>query len=246
MIPLQMKYLTRTLVVLFCICVSFCTGFGQANGTGNEKSAPSPGAMQTGFYNVTTFSPVTFTGQFLNGIQTICGYKINNHLAIGGGAGVERFTSILTYDNFKTNLTLLSVFADIRYTFLDKKVSPVVAVDGGYKFLLNKASTQNRFDTALGNIDGISSRTDYMDNNVFNQGGLFFTVEAGVKAKVFKKVALFLSLDYSLWEITGDYHLSTQTDILGSDGWVLSNPIMTTENSVAYIHVFLVRLGIAF
>lgn len=243
---MRKKGLLLFLTVLFYTVNGFIPGFGQANGTGNEKSAPPAAEMQTGFYNVTTFSPVSFTGQFLSGIQTICGYRINNHLGIGGGVGFEHFTSILTYDNFKTDLTQLPVFLDIRYTFLDKKVSPVVAIDGGYKFLLNKGTTQNRFDTIPGNIDGISSRTDYMDNNVFNQGGLFFTVEAGVKAKVFKNVALFLSVDYSLWKITGDYHLTTQNDILGSDGWVLSNPIKTTENSVAYINVFLVRLGVAF
>ncbi|MGA3013343.1 MAG: hypothetical protein ABSD71_04845 [Bacteroidales bacterium] len=234
------------LIVLICSFGSINPGFGQTNVTDNQKSTPPPVIRQTGFYNVTTFIPVTFNGQFLSGIQTICGYRINSHLAVGGGIGYERFTSLLTYENFKADMNLLPVFADIRYTFFDQRFSPVVAVDGGYKFMLKKAVTQNRIDTTLGNIDGISSRTDYLDNNVFSQGGFFFTAEGGVRAKVSKKVALFLSVDYSLWQVSGDYYLTSQNDILGSDGWVLSNPVTTTENSIAYVNIFFVRLGIAF
>jgi hypothetical protein len=240
------KGLLCLLTVILCSLCSFNPDFGQTNVTDNQKSTPTPVNRQTGFYNVTTFIPVSFNGQFLSGIQTICGYRINSHLAVGGGIGYEHFTSLLTYENFKADMSLLPVFADIRYTFFDQRFSPVIAVDGGYKFMLKKAVTQNRIDTTLGNIDGIPSRTDYLDNNVFSQGGFFFTAEGGVKARVSKKLALFLSVDYSLWQVSGDYNLTSQTDILGSDGWVLSNPVTTTENSIAYVHIFFIRLGIAF
>jgi hypothetical protein len=235
------------LAFLFYTCCCYNPGYGQVTGSHNEKRDSSFTEKPTGFYNVTTFSPATFTGQFLSGVQTICGYKINKHLSIGGGIGYERFISILTYDNFKANLFFLPVFADIRYTFLENTFSPVIAFDGGYKFLLNKASTQNRYDTTYDVIDGeVSVRYDNRDNNIFNQGGLFFTIEAGVKAKIYKRLALYLAVDYCLTDISGDYHLINNTDLLGSAGWVQSSSVETVEKSVAYVQVFLVRLGISF
>src|SRR5271157_2680689 len=116
---MQKKDFSFFLVVLFYSCSSYNPGYGQATGSVAQKRDTSFQEKPTGFYNVTTFSPVTFNGQFLSGVQTICGYKVNKHLSIGGGIGYERFNSILTYDNFKANLSLLAVFADIRYSFLE-------------------------------------------------------------------------------------------------------------------------------
>jgi len=232
-------------LLIFTIC-SVNMSVGQTNDSIHKKHNLPFSEKSTGFYNVTTVYPLSFTGQFLCGVQTICGYEANPHLAIGVGIGYEQFNSILTYDNFKANLTLLPVFIDIRYTFLSTPFSPVIAVDGGYKFLLNKATTQTRIDTTYGNIDEIPSRFDNKDYNIFTQGGLFVTAEVGVKARLFHKIALFLAIDYSLWAISGTYYLSNQTDIQGSDGWVTSTPVETTEKSVAYVNAFLVKLGIVF
>ena len=243
---MQKKGMLFLLVVLFYSWNSDNPTSGQTTVSDNKKSDTISHNKSTGFYNVTTFSPITLTGQFFNGIQTICGYKINHHLSIGGGIGYERFTSIITYDNFKTNLPFLPVFADIRYTFLDDKFSPVIALNGGYKFLLNKATTQVRYDTLYGSVDVVSSRNDYKDYNTFKQGGLFFTIEAGVKAKISRCLALYVAVSYSLTKISGDYYLTNQTDLLGSAGWAQSGLDQTTEKSIAYVQVFQVRLGIAF
>jgi hypothetical protein len=245
---MQKKSFEFFLAFLFYTCCLFNTGYGQITGTHYEKGDSSFIEKPTGFYNVTTFSPLTFDGQFLSGVQTICGYKINKHLSIGGGIGYERFISILTYDNFKANLSILPIFADIRYTFPEHQFSPVIAIDGGYKFLLNKAGTQTRYDTTYSTIDlEVSSRNDLRDYNIFNQGGPFITAEAGIKAKVYRRLALYLAFDYSLWRISGDYYLTNRTDLLGSDNnWVKSGLVETMEKSVAYVNVFLVRLGISF
>jgi hypothetical protein len=243
---MQKKVIKFFPAVLLLICWCHNTGLSQASGTPGKKEDPSFSQKSSGFYNVTTFIPVTFSGQFLNGLQTICGYKINRYLSVGGGIGYEHFTSILTYEDFKADLSLLPVFADIRYTVLKGKFSPVIAVNGGYKFLLNRPSTQVRYDTIYSSAIGVPGRNDYTDYNLFTHGGPFITAEAGVSAKVFRKAALFLAVDYSLWSITGDYHLLNQQDLLGSGGWVKTGLSETTDKSLAYVHMFLIRLGIVF
>jgi hypothetical protein len=243
---MQKKGILFLLFILFYTCWIHNPMSGQTSLSNNKKTDTVFHNKSTGFYNVTTFSPITVTGQFLNGIQTICGYRINQHLSVGGGIGYERFVSMLTYYNFKANLDFLPVFADIRYTFLDGKVSPVLVLNGGYRFLLNKATTQVRYDTLYGSVDVVSSRNDYKDSNTFKQGGLFFSIEAGMKAKVSRSLALYLAVSYSLTKISGDYYLTNHTDLLGSAGWVQSGLDQSTEKSIAYVQVFQVRLGIAF
>ncbi len=233
-------------LLLFTLCC-YHTSMAQSAGMPDNKATPSLSEKSTGFYNVTTFIPVTFRGQFLSGLQTICGYKVNNYLSIGGGIGYERFDSIPAYEDFKATLSLLPVFAEIRYTPLTGKFSPVIAINAGYKFLLNKSSTQSRYDTVYSAIITVSARNDYSDYNIFKRGGPFITAEAGVKARVFKRVALYLAVDYSLWSISGDYHLTNKLNLLGSDDkWRQTGFSETTDNTLAYVHVFFIRLGIVF
>jgi len=211
------KGIACLLILLSLVIWCHHPGMAQATGMPDKKTEPASTGKSTGFYNVTTFIPVTFDGQFLSGLQTICGYKFNNYLSIGGGIGYERFNSITTYEDFKADLSLLPVFVDIRYTPLTGKYSPVIAVNGGYKFLLNQPSTQIRYDTVYGNVLTVSSRDDYSDYNIFNRGGPFITAEAGVRARFFKRVALYLAVDYSLWSVSGEYYLTDHQYLLGSD-----------------------------
>jgi hypothetical protein len=60
-----------------------------------------------GFYNVTTFSIDMFKGPVLNGMQTICGYRLNPYISIGGGVGLERYVGMNMYDTLTANLSLL-------------------------------------------------------------------------------------------------------------------------------------------
>ena len=129
---------------------------------------------------------------------------------------------------------------------LPGKISPVIAINAGYKILLNKPSTQVRYNSVYGDVDGVSSRNDYSDYNIYQTGGPFIAAEAGVKARVSRQVALLLALDYSLWSVSGDYHLVDKGYLLGSGGWVPAGSSESTDRSIAYVHVFLVRLGIVF
>jgi len=233
------------LVVLAIFSFYSAIGFSQLPGIPDKGIDSAEGNRQR-FYNVTTFIPVTISGQFFGGLQTISGYRLIDHLSIGGGIGYERFISIPTYEDFNADLSLLPVFADIRYTFLNRKFSPVIALNGGYKILLNRPSTGTRDYSTYSNVLTVPSRNDFTDYNTYLRGGPFFTAEVGVKAKVCKKLALFLAVDFSIWSITGDYHLKNKQYLQGSGGWVLTDSTQTTEKSLAYVNMFLFRLGIVF
>jgi hypothetical protein len=241
-----MKKAWRLLFVLsiFFYCLGF--SFGQVNSKLEKKADSSLTKKQTGFYNVTVFSPVTFTGQFLSGIQTICGYKVNRYIAIGSGIGYEQYSSILTYEDFTSSQSLLPVFADIRYTPLQGKISPVIALNGGYKILLKNASTQIRYYSVYSAGTGVSQRDDYSDYNTYNTGGPFMTAEIGLRDRLCKHVALYLAADYSLWSISGMYYQADKQYLLGSDGWVETGSSASSDKSLAYVHVFLIRFGVVF
>ena len=193
----------------------------------------------TGLYNNTTFGIVTFRGDFLTGIQSTFGYKLNPHIAFGGGAGLERYTGQPTYDTLSANFSLLPLYAEIRFTLLDKKISPVIAVDGGYKVLLNIPSSQ-MISWTEETYPGFYW-TDYYEYDTYTRGGFFFTVEAGVKANVWKRVNIYLSVDYSFWSVAGDHHYWMYEHI--GDETVETH---STSGTVAYTDQFVVRLGFGF
>jgi hypothetical protein len=210
----------------------------QPQGTSMEKP--------TGFYNVTSFTPVTTNGDFFNSVQTVCGYKLIPQLAIGAGIGYEHFRSIATYADFKADLSLLPVFIDIRYTVLKGKVSPVVTVEAGYKFLLNKPSTQTIYDTVYSSILTVAQRDDLMDYEVYSRGGAFITAGIGIKIRITGILSLYCAPEYSLWSISGNHYYSDHTYLEGQAGWAKVNSTEAVSKTLSYIHVFQVRLGIVF
>ena len=113
--------------------------------------------------------------------------------------------------------------------------------------MLNKPSTQVRYDSIFGNVLGVDSKNIYAENTVYNAGGFFFTGEIGGKAMISKNLSVYLSIDYSLWAISGTYYLSEKEYLLGSTGlWAQVGKNESTEKTIAYVHAFLLRLGIAF
>jgi hypothetical protein len=225
-------------LVLALLLVPYCS-FGQPDSASVTPGGSWWDVRPSGLYNVTTFSVVTFSGQFLNGMQTIMGYRINPHLAVGGGIGLERFTGQPLYDTVVANLSLLPVFADFRYTILDRTVSPVISVGAGYKVLLNVPSTdvyhwsRNIFPGFLTN--------DYYVNDTYIRGGFFFTVEAGVRGRVWKRFSLCGSVGYSWWSVSGH-----QNNWLYQTTGGTTKEYYESSNIVAYTHSFQVRVGFGF
>jgi hypothetical protein len=67
------------------------------------------------------------------GIQTINGYKFNDHLAAGLGVG---------FDRTQHGVISIPVFADLRVSFGQKKVRPFFDQNAGYNF--DRISAENK------------------------------------------------------------------------------------------------------
>ena len=237
------KFFIKILFPVFCICSApvFC-----------QTDLEKPGDLKKnwmadndkGFYNVTTFSVDFFKGPVLNGMQTIGGYRLNLHIAIGAGIGLERYVSMKMYDTLTANLSLMPIFGEIRYTILDKKVTPVVALQGGYKFMINRSSTAvNTWQEDI--FPGFAYRI-YDEYDYYYEGGFTFTIEAGVKAKVWQRLAVYLSADYSVWTISGEFYHWMYEYLSAPGGQPKETLTYYTLPTMAYNQMLLVRLGIAF
>jgi hypothetical protein len=86
----------------------------------------------------------------------------------------------------------------------------------------------------------------YDEYDYYTQGGFSFTVEAGVKAKIYQRLAIFFSADYSVWSVSGDHYTWTYQYLSAPDG----KPKITSSNDIlptmAYNQILLFRVGIAF
>jgi hypothetical protein len=197
-----------------------------------------------GFYNVTTFSIDPFKGPVLNGLQTVCGYRLNPFIAIGGGIGIQRYVGMNMYDTLTANLSLLPVFAEIRYTILNKKVSPIIALQGGYKFQLNRSSSQ----VTTWRVDDFPpfAYTIYDEYDYYYQGGFSFAIETGVRVKLYQRLSIYFSADYSVWSVSGDHYKWSYQYLSAPGGQPKEITSHYTLPTLAYNQMLLFRVGIAF
>lgn len=79
----------------------------------------------TGFYNITDIGLLlgTYAGYTVGtaSVQSISGYRLNQHWTLGLGIGLENF-----------DVPLAPAFIDARYTLLKGRTSPFASVQGGY------------------------------------------------------------------------------------------------------------------
>ena len=68
---------------------------------------------------------------------------------------------------------------------------------------------------------------DYYLYDTYLRGGFFFTVELGVKFKVYKRLGLYCSADYSLWSVSGENHYWIYQYVPGEEPGTIK--LMTTE-----------------
>jgi hypothetical protein len=106
------------------------------------------------------------------------GYLFNEHWAAGAGVGFEIF-----------DYNLFPIFAELRYTLWDHKISPFVVVKGGYSFASFK--TKNYDELYL-------NWTPYYLNNVGlrHYGGLMVHPEIGVKVPLSDNSDLLFTVAY--------------------------------------------------
>jgi hypothetical protein len=116
-------------------------------------------------------------------------------------------------------------------------------MNGGYKVLLNVPSSQ-LFSSTRVIFPGISWN-EFYDYDTYTHGGWFFTIEAGIKFSVYKRLGIYCSGDYSLWRVAGDHHSWEYQYLAGNNG-VKKTVFHDTWKTLAYVHAFLFRVGIVF
>jgi hypothetical protein len=234
----------KIIFALFFLLGSFSgfISYGQSNELNSQKKFKWMAEDSEGWYNVTTFSFDFFKGPLISGMQTIIGYKLNPHIAIGGGIGLERYVNMNLYDELTANFSLLPVFTDIRYTMLNKRVTPVIAMQVGYKFLLNRTSSQ----IASWDVPAFPpAYTHYDEYDYYDEGGMSFTIEAGVKMKVYQRLGIYLSAAYSLWSVSGDHYKWAYAHLIAPGGPEVIQTSNTIRPTEAYNRILLIRLGIS-
>lgn len=199
--------------------------------------------QETSWYNVTTFSIINSEQDLLNGMRTGFGYRFNPWIAVGGGAGLERYTDQPMYGDYRANLSLMPLFAEVRYTVLNRRVSPVIALNGGYKVLLNLPSS-NMIDYTYTIYPGIAWNR-YYEYDAYTRGGLFLTAEAGVRGLVYKRWGVYLAVEYSLWSVAGTHH-TWEYQYLAKPEGTEAKEYHYTSTAVAYTHVFGLRIGFTY
>jgi hypothetical protein len=106
------------------------------------------------------------------------GYMFNEHWAAGTGVGFEIF-----------DYNLFPLFAELRYTLWDNKISPFVAVKGGYSFGSFKAK---HYDELYLNW----SPYYIADTRLRHYGGLMVHPEIGVKVPLSENSDLLFTAAY--------------------------------------------------
>ena len=124
-------------------------------------------------------------------ITTTHGYMFNKHWAAGIGVGFE----IFNYNTFP-------IFADIRYTLWDNKISPFFAFKAGYSF--NFSGTKHYDNKTL------DHEPYYVYNaDIKNSGGLMLHPEIGVTAPLSERYDIQFTVAYRYQvlksEISNDY-----------------------------------------
>lgn len=63
----------------------------------------------------------------------VAGYQYNKHFSVGLGTGVEAF-----------HISMMPLFGDVRYYFLNDRFTPFINLKGGYAFSLENSKDVNR------------------------------------------------------------------------------------------------------
>ena len=239
--------------------LGFARGYVFAQSDGSTKavepatgqSVKSEGGFQRwlvenprGLYNNTSFAIVSGRGNLFSGMQTVFGYKFNPHLGIGGGIGIERLSNLPTYSYYTANFTFLPVFAEVRYTALKTRFTPVIALQGGYKILVNTPSSQ--MDEWMTWIYPPYAWNYYYNYDTYTRGGLFANLEIGVNARVYRRFGVYASVDYSVWSVSGTNHYWVYNATEFDPGKVTAVVTEYTQAVLAYQGIFLFRIGFTF
>ena len=210
------KILFTFAITLIIVATSYSQGDVKADTNGKETSIRFENRKKKGYYNTTqisilmgnratirqmgyyyysTFSSSSYLPynsiapsiyhdtqtklQVSPSVTMTHGYMFNEHWSAGIGVGFEVF-----------NYNVFPMFADIRYTLWDDKISPFFSFKAGYAFSLSKTKHHD---------DGIS--LDYEPYYIYgadvkNYGGLMLHPEIGVKVPLSETADLLFTVAY--------------------------------------------------
>lgn len=114
-----------------------------------------------GFYSLTDVGAIAGRSTHGNGVaaslQTVGGYRFNEHLSVGGGAGLENF-----------EVGLAPIFGEGRFYLLKRNFSPFIALQGGYSVPINNYEDYNGNWVQKGGVmmNANLGVRNYLSNNV--------------------------------------------------------------------------------
>jgi hypothetical protein len=159
------------------------------DGGDNKVNSSFNNRKEKGFYNIMHVSLLFGTNQFTDvstyfrttiapSFTITNGYIFNEHWAAGAGVGFEIF-----------NYNLFPLFAELRYTLWDNKISPFVVLKGGYSFADFNAKHYDELYLTWPpyNINDISLQ---------NYGGFMLNPEVGVKVPLNENSDLLFTAAY--------------------------------------------------
>ena len=122
------------------------------------------------------------------------GYRFNEHWAAGAGIGIEIFDH-----------NLYPLFAELKYTLWDHRISPYLAMKGGYAFGNFKAKHYEDL--------WLNWRPYYIeDATLRNFGGLMLHPEIGVKVPLYDYCDILFSAAYRYQEKRSVAHRELPSD----------------------------------
>lgn len=141
----------------------------------------------------------------LLGINYILSYNYKDRFMIGGGFGYE---NNLLKNNNRTN-SYIPFFVDLRYDFLKAKITPFVAIQGGY--LLGLTKVPNEFIFTGDILEDPTSLNNDIDFSLIHSGGLLLKPFFGVKFKT-NKSSFNLGLGYRLQNLFLKYKSKSEAN----------------------------------
>ncbi len=118
-------------------------------------------------------------------LRTVHGYRFFPYLFVGGGVGFDRYTAIFQ--------SYVPLFVRLQSEFLKKKITPFVAVDAGYSFLVQFSKQENIVYTK-------------------NEGGVYVAAMGGVKVYTRSRAAVSFQLGYTMHRSATVFHYQNIQD----------------------------------
>lgn len=189
-----MLYMKRVIQISILLLISLTVFAQSANeviqrDADNKVNTGFRSRNEKGFFYMMNFSLMLGTGRLSDGtletrtavspsFAVVNGYKFNEHLSAGAGVGFEII-----------NHNLFPLFAEVRYSLKDSKISPFAAFKAGYSFADLKASYFDVLSLQWPpyTVSGASLR---------NCGGIMINPEAGVKVPLDGNTDLWFSVAY--------------------------------------------------